>query len=142
MEIQTQEARIILAIKAIRSSRKMSCRAAAKIYKVPKSTLAARLAGRPSRRETKANSLKLTKLEEGVIVRHILDMDTRGFAPRPASVEDMANYILESRGGERVRMRWANRFIQRRPELKTRFNRVYNFQRALCEDPKLIRAWF
>ena len=83
----------------------MSCRAAAKIYKVPKSILAARLASRPSRRETKANSLKLTELEEGVIIRHILDMDTRGFAPRPASVEDIANYILESRGGERVEMR-------------------------------------
>jgi RecB family endonuclease NucS len=26
--------------------------------------------------------------------------------------------------------------------LKTRFNRVYDFQRALCEDPKLIRDWF
>jgi hypothetical protein len=24
----------------------------------------------------------------------------------------------------------------------TRFNRVYNFQRALCEDPELIGAWF
>jgi hypothetical protein len=23
-----------------------------------------------------------------------------------------------------------------------RFNRVYDYQRALCEDPKLIRAWF
>jgi hypothetical protein len=23
-----------------------------------------------------------------------------------------------------------------------RFNRVYDFQRALCEDPELIGAWF
>jgi len=61
MEIQTQEARIILAIEAIRSSRKISCRAAAKIYKVPKSTLADRMAGRSSRRDTQPNSLKLTE---------------------------------------------------------------------------------
>jgi hypothetical protein len=35
MEILTQEARIILAIKAIRLSKKLSQRSAGKIYKVP-----------------------------------------------------------------------------------------------------------
>jgi hypothetical protein len=43
-------------------------------------------------------NLKLNKLEEEVIVRYILDLDIRGFVPRLASVEDMANHILESRG--------------------------------------------
>jgi hypothetical protein len=142
MEIQTKEARIILAIEAIRTSKKLSQRSAAKIYKVPLSTLSDRIAGRTYRPETKANSLKLTKLEEEVIIRNILDMDSRGFAPRLASVEDMANYILESRGGKRVGKLWAHRFVQRQPDLKTRFNRVYDFQRALCEDPELIGAWF
>ena len=61
-------------------------------------------------------------------------MDIRGFVPQLAGVEDMADYILESRG--------AQQFVQRRPELKTRFTRVYDFQRALCEDPGLISAWF
>lgn len=69
-------------------------------------------------------------------------MDTRGFAPRLAGVEDMANYILESRGAKRVGKLWAHRFVQRRPELKTRFTRVYDFQGALYEDPELIGAWF
>jgi hypothetical protein len=105
MEIQTQEARIILAIKTIRSSRKISYRAAAKIYKVPKSIFANRITSRSSRHETKTNSLKLTELEEGVIVRYILDIDTKGFAPRPAGIEDIINYILESREGEHVRTR-------------------------------------
>jgi hypothetical protein len=45
---------------------------------------------------------KLTELEEEVILRNILELDTRGFAPRLASVEDMANYILESQGGKHV----------------------------------------
>jgi hypothetical protein len=69
-------------------------------------------------------------------------MDIRGFAPRLAGVEDITNYILESRGERRVGKLWAYRFVQRRLELKTRFNRVYDFQRALCEDPELIGAWF
>jgi hypothetical protein len=46
---------------------------------------------------------KLTELEEEIIIQNILDMDTRGFAPRLASVEDIANYILESQGGRHVR---------------------------------------
>ena len=69
-------------------------------------------------------------------------MDERGFAPRLASVEDMANFILESRRARRVGKLWAHRFVQRRLELKTRLNRVYDFQRALCEDLELIGAWF
>jgi hypothetical protein len=28
------------------------------------------------------------------------------------------------------------------PSLKTRFNRPYNYQRALCKDLKVIRNWF
>jgi hypothetical protein len=142
MEIQTQEARIILAIEAIRSSKKLSQRSAAKIYKVPQKTLSNRMAGRTYRPESKANCYKLNDLEEETLVRYILDLDTRGFAPRLAGVEDMANYILESRGGKRVGKLWAHRFVQRQPELKTRFNRVYDFQRALCEDAELISAWF
>jgi hypothetical protein len=40
-----------------------------------------------------------------MIVRYILDIDIRGFAPRLASIEDITNYILESREGKRVRTR-------------------------------------
>jgi hypothetical protein len=66
---------------------------------MPHSTLAYRMAGRTPRTETKANCHNLTELEQQVVVRYILDLDARGFAPRLAGVEDMANYILESRGG-------------------------------------------
>jgi len=143
MQVQTQEARIILAIEAIRSStRKLSRRNAAKIYNVPYTTLTDRMNGATSRNDTQPNSLKLTQAEEETIVRHVFDRDSRGFSPRLADVEDMANYLLEARGEKRVGKNWAQRFVSRRPELKTRFNRVYDFQRALCEDPELIGAWF
>ena len=45
MQIQTQEARIILAIEAIQSSKKLSRRAAAKLYNIPETTLYARITG-------------------------------------------------------------------------------------------------
>ena len=142
MEIYTDEARIILAIEAIRTSKKLSRRSIAKLYKVPETTLRDRMAGRTPRSETRPNCHKLSELEEQVIVQYVLDLDSRGFAPRLAGVEDMANYILESRGGRRVGKLWAYRFIQRQLDLKTRFNRVYDFQRALCEDPEILGAWF
>lgn len=84
----------------------MSRRAAAELYSAPESTLRDRMTGRPSRLQTRPNYHKVTKIEE-VIIRYILDMDTRGFAPRLAGVEDMANYILETRGAQRVGSSWS-----------------------------------
>ena len=102
MEFQTQEARIILAIEAIRISKKLSRRKATKVYNIPYTILSDRIASRIPRRELKANCYKLTEVEEEVIIQYILDLDIRGFAPRLASIEDIANYILESRRGGRV----------------------------------------
>jgi hypothetical protein len=127
MEIQTQEARIVLAIEAIQTSKNLGIKTAAKLYKVPKSTLTDRINGRTPRAESRPTNTNLTPIEEEVIIQYILDLDTRGFAPRLTSVKDIANYILESRGGRRVGKLWAYRFVQRQPVLKTRFNRVYDF---------------
>ena len=142
MTTESRESRIILALQAIQSNQNLSCRRAAKIYEVPEATLRHRMNGRPSRSSCAPNSASLTKSEEEAIVQYILDLDERGFPPRIAGVEDMANLFLERRDGGRVGGRWTERFIARRKELKTRLNRVYDFQRAACEDPELIGAWF
>jgi hypothetical protein len=70
----------------------MSIRRAATLYEAPRSSLAHWLAGRTPCNEIKANYHKLTEVDEEVIVRYILDLDTRGFAPGFAGVEDMENY--------------------------------------------------
>jgi hypothetical protein len=57
-------------------------------------------------------------------------------------VEDMVNILRKTRDASRVGTRWAQRFLRRRPELKTRLNRAYDYQRALCEDPDIIQARF
>jgi hypothetical protein len=77
-----------------------------------------------------------------VIVQYILDLDSKGFPPRLYGVEDMANRLLAERNAGRVGTRWASNFIKRQPQLTTRFNRKYDYQRAKCEDPKLIGEWF
>ena len=55
-------------------------------------------------------------------------------------MEDMANSLLATRREKPVGKLWAHRFVQRRPELKTRLSHAYDFQRALCEDPDQINA--
>jgi hypothetical protein len=54
----------------------------------------------------------------------------------------MANRLLADRGASPVGKRWAINFIKRQPELKTRFQRKYDYRRAQCEDPTTIRNWF
>jgi hypothetical protein len=77
-----------------------------------------------------------------VVIQYILDLDQRGFAPTLAAVRDMADRLLAVRGGGQVGQKWPSNFVQRTDSLKTSFNRLYNWQRALCEDPVLIRSWF
>ena len=101
-----------------------------------------RLRGIPSRRAISANSRKMTDLEESVLSEHILDLASKGFPPRLCIVEDMANRIIATRQGERVGPRWAGNFVRRRPELRTCFQRKYDYQRAKCEDPEVIQGWF
>ena len=142
MSVLTKESRIILAIEAIRTTKKMSIRRAAKTYDVPETSIRYRMNGRVAKAETRNGRHPMTLTEEETLVRYILDLDTRGFPPRIRGVEDMANSLLATRHAKPLGTRWANRFVRRRPELKTRMSRAYDFQRALCEDPDQINAWF
>ncbi|CVL09158.1 related to transposase [Fusarium mangiferae] len=54
----------------------------------------------------------------------------------------MANPLLADRDAPAVGKRWASNFVKRHKELKTRFFRRYDYQRAKCEDPIIIRNWF
>ncbi|KAJ6437534.1 hypothetical protein O9K51_09740 [Purpureocillium lavendulum] len=54
----------------------------------------------------------------------------------------MANHLLRVRDARPVGKNWAQNFVKRRPELRTRFSRKYDYQRAKCEDPKIIGPWF
>src|SRR5450432_2212635 len=142
MSQKINESQLNLALQAIRKNPKLSVQRAAKIYQVDNRRLGDRLRGVLPRRDILANSRKFTDLEEQVLVERILELDSKGFPPRLCIVEDMANRIIELRDGRRVGQRWAGNFVRRRPELRTRFQRKYDYQRAKCEDPDVIRGWF
>ena len=86
--------------------------------------------------------MNLTKLEEGVVVEHILELVTRGFPPRLAVVADMANSLRAERNLGPVGVNWPSTFVKRCPELIIKFNRKYDYKRALCEDLEVIQGWF
>jgi hypothetical protein len=138
----SNEADIQLAISSINTKQLYSNRAAAAVFNVADRTLRRRRAGISSQRDCQPNSKKLTQLEEEVIVSYILNLDQRGFAPTYAAVRDMADKLLAARGGGQVGQKSPANFVKRTESLTTRFNRAYDRQRALCEDPVLIRSWF
>jgi hypothetical protein len=97
---------------------------------------------RQPREKSRVNDHKLEPIEEHVLVQQIIDQDARGLLMRLSGVEDMANLLLASCNGKPVGKRWTRRFVDAQPALKTRFNRLYDYQRALCEDPEVIGNWF
>ncbi|KAI1517653.1 transposase [Pyrenophora tritici-repentis] len=54
----------------------------------------------------------------------------------------MADKLLAARGAGQVRQKWPANFVKRTDSLRTCFNQAYDRQRALCENPALIRSWF
>ena len=143
----SQEGKILLAIQAIQKSKKndkkpMSIREAAKIFNVSRATLQRRMNNQPTRQESRVDKHKLDAIEERTLVQYVIDQDVRGFPLRLSGLEDMANLLLASRDGKPVGKHWARRFVDMQPSLKTRFDRPYDYQRALCEDPEIIGNWF
>jgi hypothetical protein len=140
-----QEGRILLALQAVQKGQIKSLYAAAKLYDIPYTTLYDRATGTSPRVDKRWHSHKMTQLEEDSLTEWILSMDSRGAAPRPSTVREMANILLATRGihpPPTVGVNWTSSFVKRREELRSRFSRRYDYQRALNEDPKSIREWF
>jgi hypothetical protein len=133
---------MLLALQALQNNPKLSLRRAASIYTVSWKTLGRRQKGIQSQCDTITKSRRLTDLEEQILIQFILDLDSRGFPPRLRGVKEMADQLLADRDAPPVGTRWASNFVKRHLDLKTRFFRKYDYQRAKCEDPTIIRKWF
>ncbi|EEA21528.1 transposon, putative [Talaromyces marneffei ATCC 18224] len=137
-----QEGRILLAISDFQNGKIPNIAQAAEIYNIPRTTLRNRLHGTQQRLLVRANSHKLTQPEEESLVKWVLDLDRRGLPPRHSLVREMANHLLSQHGDQQVGEKWVYNLIKRRPEIDSKFSRRYNYERAKCEDPKIIREHF
>lgn len=87
----------------------------------------------------------MTDAEEESLLKWILSLDQRGACPQPCHIQVMADILLAKRGfstPQHVGVNWASKFIDRHPEIKSCFSQSYSYQRAKCEDPKIIKEWF
>jgi hypothetical protein len=142
----SKEGRMSLAVASFQNNPYQTKRTLAAAFDVPESTLRTRLRGILPRHETTPVNVKMSPLEEQSLVQWILDLDQRGFPPQIIDVRRMADVLLAARGQDppppRVGKNWVSRFVQRQSELQTKWNRKFHSQRALCEDPVRISAWF
>jgi hypothetical protein len=142
----SKEGRMSLAITSFQNNPYQTKRTLAAAFDVPESTLRTRLRGILPRHETTPVNVKMSPLEEQSLVQWILNLDQRGFPPQIIDVRRMADVLLAARGQDppppRVGKNWVSRFVQRQSELQTKWNRKFHSQRARCEDPVRISAWF
>ena len=136
------EGKIELAIADLKNGKIRSIREAARIYVIPRTTLQDRINGIKYRQITRANHHILTQSEEDSLVKWVLDLDKRGLPPRHSLVREMVNYLLLQRNKPQIGKNWITRLIKRRPEIDSKFARKYNYERAKCEDPKIIQEHF
>jgi hypothetical protein len=84
------------------------------------------------------NLSNLTKLKEDVVAKHIINLVKRRFPPRLAEVADIANSLRAERNIGYISLNWPSTFVKRRPNLRIKFNRKYDYKRALCKDPNNV----
>jgi hypothetical protein len=135
-----EEGRVDLALQAYTLGQFKSLRCAAAAFNVKHQRLSDQFHGITQRAQTQPNCQKLTATEQQTIVRYILNLNSRGFAPRLYEVADIADKMLAVRGGKPISKCWADRFITRSPKLKMAFNRAKDRQRLLQEDLAVISA--
>jgi hypothetical protein len=135
-----------LATHALQLKQTQGQRQTSRVYNIPRTTLQRRLKGVRPKHETRPPNRKLSPVEEQSLVQWILDLDRRGFPPQIIDVRRMADVLLAARGQNPppppVGKNWVSRFVNNQSELQTKWNRKFHSQRARCEDPVKISAWF
>lgn len=112
--------RWVLASSSINTKQLQSNRSASAVYNVAERTIRRRRAGEPARRDCQPKLKKLTQLEGEVIVKYILDLNSRGFALTYAAVPSIVNKLLAARSGGHVGVNWLSTFVKRTDRLTTR----------------------
>jgi len=106
VQISPNEGSILLAILAFQSGQFASMLAAAKTYKVLKTTLIHRIKGRPAREDFKPHNRRMSIIEEEVIVQNILKLEAQGLSPTVSLKKKMADSICKARGGPPIGVNW------------------------------------
>ena len=135
-----------MAIEAFHKGQFSSKTVCAKAFDVPPRTLMTCLNGTFSRQHTTANCQKLSNTEEESLKSWILDMYRRGLPLQISNVRHLTQLLLSAWLSKPkdafVSNKWVSRFIGHHSELQSKYTHQYDYQRAKCENPGLIKGWF
>lgn len=142
-QLEEREEHIKLAIEYYTSARDPSLRQSAEKFGIPYSTLRDRLQGVQNRRESHRRQQLLTEHEEKSIVQWCQRMDDWGFPLKLGLVKEMAAYLIKKRHcGHKLGVHWLGRFLDRNPEIQSRFTTRLERQRAYADNPVLLKDYF
>ena len=131
--------------KRLRKGRKnklASGRDLAILYKIPRSTLSDRLRGIPSRHEAQRKHRAISPAVERSLIRWVDDMDASGFPPRLNLFKATAARLVSEDEGPPLGSTWLRGFLNRHPELSSKFASGLNRQHALSSKPGPIKDYF
>jgi len=121
----------------------------ARACEVPYSTLKHRIKGRKTIKEVAESRLKLTIGEEAAIVANCRILSSWLQPPRVSLVSEMALCLLQKRespmerGTSRLGENWVYEFLQRHPELSSKYSKQIELCRALkLRNPLVLIMYF
>ena len=107
------------------------------------STLRNWLNGAQDRESSREPMQLFTKQEEKAMVQWCNNLDDWGFLPKLTLVKQMAVCLLQKHAGEqKLGKHWLKHFLDRKPELTSRFSSRLDRQRALASNPAVLRDYF
>ena len=139
------EQRITLVLQAVNESpilrdgrHQLSLRQAAKDFSISRSTLTARYNGIPARNDAHEHQQKLTRAEERILADWIKVQGQHGVPISPSTLGDHAEAIA----GCSIGKSWPQRFMDRHPDLKTRYTQSLEKCRANNVNPATVNKFF
>ena len=140
--MEAKEVAIQLAIADINSGRYTSQRAAAKAYNIPRTTLQARINGRPNNAASHAHQQRLNPQQEEFLVEWILEEEALGRPPSHARAREMATRILCMNGDQApLGKLWVGHFIKRNLRVALIIGRKLEALRAEAATPAQVQAF-
>jgi hypothetical protein len=119
-----RERRIQLAVSNYKNGHLTSIRKAARVHDVAYGTLRERLIGVSAKCDTTPEVRELSVSQEDALVKYILNLNVRGFPPKPRYVREMTSVLVARDLNKTVGKNWVSRFVNRRNELKSIFTRL------------------
>ena len=121
----------------------LSISEAARLYAISKTTLYHRIKGRQDQLSYAVSKQRLTPEEEESIQNLVLEIQSWGFPPRVAQLQEMTEELLQARHEfKELGKNWTAGFLNRHPVLQSKYSRTLDPDRFFAQNRDSIQQWF